>query len=472
MATHDSAAPDRPEAPGDQTPGADLLAPVPPDPAASAPLPPRFEPVARADRLTAVDVLRGVALLGILAMNIVSFSWPFSGYDNPDLSGGPGRANRSAWMVNHLLFSGKMMSLFSMLFGAGLVLMTDRAERRGMSFTGVYYRRVLWLLVIGLIHAYFIWSGDILVAYALCGLVLYLFRSTSPKRLFVLGVVLIVGSSLVLPVLGLTVGAVRGMAATTTAEPGAERGGSPSTDPARAGMAKAWQEMRVFFEPTEEQYAEQLAAYRGSYWEVFPHRAEESIGFQAFYLPMFIWGIAGRMLLGMAFMKMGVFSAGRSTRFYGVMALIAYGIGLPLTIVGGLDLWATDFEVVRGMVFGVSLALLGTVPVALGHAAVVMLVVKSGALPRLTARLAAVGRMALTNYLTQSIVGTLLFYGYGLGMYGTLDRPTLWLIVLAIWAVQLWYSPLWLARFRYGPAEWLWRSLTYLKPQPMRAAKS
>jgi uncharacterized protein len=335
---------------------------------------------------------------------------------------------------------------------------------------------VLWLLAIGLIHAYFIWSGDILVAYALCGLVLYPFRSTSPRRLFVLGVVLIVGSSLVLPVLGLGVGAVRGLAATaataTADEAGSGSDGIPTSDPGRTGLAKAWQEMRVFFEPTEEQFAEQLAAYRGSYREVFPHRAGESIGFQAFYLPMFIWGIAGRMLLGMAFMKMGVFSAERSTRFYGFMALIAYGIGLPLTIVGGLDLWATDFEVVRGMVFGVALSLLGTVPVALGHAAVVMLVVKSGALPRLTARLAAVGRMALTNYLTQSFVGTLIFYGYGLGMYGTLDRPRLWLIVLAIWVVQLWYSPLWLARFRYGPAEWLWRSLTYLRFQPMRAAKS
>lgn len=124
------------------------------------------------------------------------------------------------------------------------------------------------------------------------------------------------------------------------------------------------------------------------------------------------------------------------------------------------------------MVFGVALTQLGTVPVALGHAAVVMLVVKAGALPRLSARLAAVGRMALTNYLTQSILGTLLFYGYGVGLFGKLDRPELWLIVLAIWALQLWYSPIWLARFRFGPAEWIWRSLTYLKFQPMRAAKT
>lgn len=465
MTTLDSTDPDRSEAPGDPPPGADLLAPVAQSPPSEPPAPSRAEPVGKAERLAAVDVLRGVALLGILAMNIVSFAWPFSGYDNPDLSGGPGLVNRSAWMVNHLLFSGKMMSLFSMLFGAGLVLMADRADRRGVSFAWVYYRRILWLLVIGLIHAYFIWSGDILVAYALCGLVLFVFRSTSPRRLFVLGVVLIVGSSLVFPVMGLGLGAVRAMAETTSES-------ISTSDSGRAAMAEAWQEMGAFFEPTEEQYAEQLAAYRGSYWEVFPHRAQESIGFQAFFLPLFIWGIAGRMMVGMAFMKRGAFAAERSTRFYLVMASIAYGIGLPLTIVGGLDLWATDFEVVRGTVFGAALAMLGMVPVALGHAAVVMLVVKSGALPRLTARLAAVGRMALTNYLTQSIVGTLLFYGYGLGLYGKLDRPQLWLIVLAIWALQLWYSPIWLARFRFGPAEWIWRSLTYLKFQPMRAAKT
>ncbi|WP_169977304.1 DUF418 domain-containing protein [Tautonia rosea] len=466
MATHDPTASDRSDALGDPAPGDDLLAPVAPTPATEPPLvPSQAEPVGKAERLAAVDVLRGVALLGILAMNIVSFAWPFSAYDNPDLSGGPGLLNRSAWMVNQLLFSGKMMTLFSMLFGAGLVLMADRAERRGTAFAWVYYRRVLWLLVIGLIHAYFIWSGDILVAYALCGLVLFLFRSMSPGRLFALGTVLFIGSSLLFSILGLGIGAMRAMAETTSASVG-------TSEPGRAELAEAWEEMGAFFEPTEEQFAEQLTAYRGSYWEVFPHRAQESIGFQAFFLPLFIWGIAGRMLVGMAFMKWGAFSAERSTRFYGVMALIAYGIGLPLTIVGGLDLWATDFDVVRGMIFGSSLTQLATLPVALGHAAVVMLVVKSGVLPRLTARLAAVGRMALTNYLTQSIVGTLLFYGYGFGLFGTLDRPTLWLIVLAIWAIQLWYSPLWLARFRFGPAEWLWRSLTYLKFQPMRAAKA
>lgn len=148
--------------------------------------------------------------------------------------------------------------------------------------------------------------------------------------------------------------------------------------------------------------------------------------------------------------------------------MIAYGIGLSLSVIGGVDMWSSDFDVIRAMAFGGTLGIWGAVPVALGHAAVVMLVVKSGALPRLASRLSAVGRMALTNYLVQSIVGTLIFNGYGLGYFGTVGRPGLWLIVLAIWAAQLWYSPLWLARFRFGPAEWLWRSLTYMTPQPMR----
>jgi uncharacterized protein len=463
METHDPTPPGPTDAPADRPLGADPAAPVPtidePRAGPVGPEPRRTGPVAEAERLTAVDVLRGVALLGILAMNVVTFAWPFSAYENPDLSGGPSLANRAAWLVNEVVFSGKMMSLFSMLFGAGLVLMADRAEGRGVRFAGVYYRRILWLLAIGLVHAYVVWSGDILVAYAVSGLFLFFFRAMSPGRLIALGAVLIVGSSLVFPVFGLGLGLMKGLGTL------AERSVDPSAVPGGVGMAEGWREARAMFAPTEEQFE----GYRGGFWEVFRHRAVESFSFQAFFLTIFGWGIAGRMLLGMGLMKLGVFSAGRSSRFYWTMLAVGYGVGLPMTIFGAADLWRTDFDPIRGSVLGSSLVMMAMVPVALGHAAAVMLAVKAGALPRLTARLAAVGRMALTNYLVQSLIGTSLFYGYGLGLFGKVDRPGLWLIVLAVWALQLWYSPLWLSRFRFGPMEWLWRSLTYMKPQPMRA---
>ena len=137
----------------------------------------RHRPVAAAERFFAVDVLRGFALLGILAMNIVGFGWPEAAYGDPFRGGGFEGLDRGVWFVNHMFFEAKMMTIFSMLFGAGLVLMDQRAEKRGAKIRGVYYRRILWLLVIGLIHSYLIWWGDILVLYAECGLFLYFFRN-------------------------------------------------------------------------------------------------------------------------------------------------------------------------------------------------------------------------------------------------------------------------------------------------------
>jgi uncharacterized protein len=435
-----------------------------PEPAVPLPIP-RAEPVEAMSRIAAVDVLRGVALLGILAMNIVSFGWPFSGYENPKLSGGDGPANRAAWVVNSLIFSGKMMSLFSMLFGAGLVLMSERAEARGVRVRGVYYRRVLWLLVFGLIHAYLIWEGDILVAYALCGLVLYLFRNKSPRTLIGLGVVLLAIASL-LGVGFVAFARVAERASMAVAEAKAAGRAPPEVE---VGFQQAWDDgLREFFRPTPEETEKDLAAYRGSYAEVVRHRAPLVLLIQTFaFAVMVVWGVAGRMLIGMALMKLGVFTAGRSWRFYRGMAVISYAFGLPLTLYGIISLLRHDFDPLVAM-GGATAFGLGMVPMALGHAAVVMMACKAQMWPGARRRLGAVGRMALTNYLAQSLLCTTLFYGYGLGYFGYLDRVWLWGVVLAIWALQLWYSPLWLERFRFGPAEWLWRSLTYGRFQPMR----
>ncbi len=149
---------------------------------------PRAEPVSGAERYYSVDVLRGFALLGILAMNIVGFGWPGEAYGNPMRGGGFEGLDRGIWFFNHLFFEAKMMTIFSMLFGAGLVLMDQRAEARGAHIGGVYYRRVLWLLAIGAVHAYLIWSGDVLVLYAECGLILYFFRNLTSRTLIVLGI--------------------------------------------------------------------------------------------------------------------------------------------------------------------------------------------------------------------------------------------------------------------------------------------
>jgi uncharacterized protein len=226
--------------------------------------------------------------------------------------------------------------------------------------------------------------------------------------------------------------------------------------------------LRAFVHPNQEDLAQETALYRGSYLEIVRGRAPGVLMFQIFGLLLFMfWGAGGRMLLGMALMKLDVFSASRSWRFYRLMATICYSIGIPLTVFGFGQLYLNDYEMLQAL-FGSTIFQLGMVPVALGHAAVVMMICKAGIGRRLTSRLAAVGRMALTNYLMQSLLATSLFYGYGGNLFGTVDRVGLWGVVLAIWALQLVISPLWLRHFRFGPAEWLWRSLTYWRWQPLR----
>ncbi len=424
-------------------------------------------PVRPDERITAVDVLRGFALLGILAMNIIMFAWPMGGYENPRFSGGDEPGSAVAWWINSLFFSGKMMSLFSMLFGAGLVLMTDRATARGASLLGTYYRRIFWLLVIGLIHAYLIWAGDILVFYALCGVLLYWFRRRSPRTLLILSVLVLLVSS------GLGIAFVQyGRFAAHVAEQ-VDADVAAGRKPAewQLQVQKAWNDqLRPMMRPDERDSEREIKLYQSDYLTIVAGRAPEVFMFQIFgFLFFMLWGVGGRMLLGMALMKLNVFTAERSWHFYRLLAFFGYGVGLPLTIYGAWALLLHDYDSLRTPL-GTTAFMLGMVPVSLGHAAAVMMICKANVWSWLRVRLAAVGRMALTNYLVQSLLCTTLFYGYGFGLYGRVDRVGLWSVVLVIWGLQLAISPIWLSRFRYGPAEWLWRSLTYWRWQPMRQA--
>jgi uncharacterized protein len=436
--------------------------------------PPRVAPVSEAERLFAVDALRGFALLGILAMNIVGFAWPEPAYNNPLRSGGFEGLDRAIWFFNHLVFEGKMMTIFSMLFGAGLVLMDHRAAARGARVGWVYYRRIFWLLVIGLVHAYLIWDGDILVLYAECGLFLYLFRNLTPRTLIILGIAAML--VLVPILLGIALGLDAMKATTARVEAQIQAGQAPSSFDKR--VHDLWKDdLQKEFAPTPEQeakeWAKDLAAHRGGYAGIVKHRAfdllmEHTIGFLlggGFFA-------ASRMLLGMGLMKLGVFSGSRSRRFYWWMVGLGYGIGLPLMVYDAIALidhrFSLDYELHGGALYNA----FGSLIVAMGHVGLLMLIVQSGALGWLTRRLAAVGRMALSNYLTHSIVCTTLFYGYGFGLFGTINRTGLAAIVLAIWIAQLVVSPIWLRSFRFGPAEWLWRSLTYWRLQPMRVGQA
>ncbi len=416
-------------------------------------------PVSPHERIASIDVLRGVALLGILSINIWSFALPGLAFNDPPAVGGWSPINKGVWIFFHLLCEQKMMSLFSMLFGAGLIVMVQRSDARGTSLTGIYYRRICWLLVFGLLHAFLLWDGDILVPYALCGFVLYPFRRLRPGLQILLGTLVFLSQVPLTAGLGLW-------------EVRLQKITGPNNDQGTQEQQKRRRELEEEIFPSHDMEAEIERHHKGYTAQLGPRAennlAEELGGFLFWSGPR----AGGLMLIGMALMQLRIFAAVRSFRFYASLAGLCYLLGLPLVGYGIYDMMNHDFDDLRQYLWSGHFNYVGSLFVALGHAGVVMLPCKAGLLTWLTARLAAVGRMALSNYLMQSVLCTTLFEGWGFGLFGKLDRAELLGVVAAIWLIQLTVSPLWLRYFRFGPMEWLWRSLTYGKRYPILAAQS
>lgn len=417
------------------------------------------------ERIQSIDILRGLAVLGILAMNIAGFTMPTAAYNNPKLFGGDG-ANIWVWFFNHLLFDQKFLPIFSMLFGAGLVLMYERGRRNDEQLALTYYRRNGLLILFGLLHAYLIWWGDILFFYGVCGLILFFFRKSSPRMLLVVGTCVFLMNIPINLLQGFGMEMMKAQADKVTAKQaeGTELG------PKDKQVLKDWAEMSTMMAPSQEEVDRIVRVHRdGTYGEIFAERAKFVMFFQPAGILVFaLWRCGGLMLLGMALMRLGVFSGERSKAFYQRMALAGYGIGLPLVAVGAFLIQRTDWDPFYFMKAGVHWNYVGSVGVSLGHVALLMLIVQGGLLTGLTERLKAVGRMAFTNYLMQSVVMTTVFYGYGFGLYGRADRLEQMGVVALMWIAQLVWSPIWLRHFRFGPAEWLWRTMTYGKAQPFR----
>jgi len=424
-------------------------------------------PVAFKERIAAIDILRGVALLGLLLMHMPDFGLPATGFA-PIVSGDRG-SNFVIWLLSEILVAGKLRAIFTMLFGASVVIFTTRGEERGpdagdAGVADLYCRRTLWLIGFGLLHAYFIWDGDVLFFYGVIGLMLFPWRKASAKALLIAALALLVVGAMFTGMRARRYEEMRAKAATADT---AAAAGKTLSDGEREAQ-QAWAEARARFAPGPDIAAKDIAEHRVGYWAAFRHRG----GLVAEDQPRVLYrrGLfdeAVMMLFGMALLKLGVFSAARSRRFYAWMTLAGYGVGLALTTYMTHREIASHFDPVTTM-SGYRLYDLDRLLVALGHIGLVMLIVKAGALRPLTSRLAAVGRMALTNYLTHSIVCTLLFNGYGFGLYGKFQPYQLLYVTLALWTFQLIVSPLWLRRFHFGPAEWLWRSLTYWRRQPMK----
>jgi uncharacterized protein len=398
-------------------------------------------PVAAHERIETLDVLRGFALLGILAMNIRAMAAPFSAYMYPyalfDFTG----ASRAAYIFTGVVFDLKMMGLFSMLFGAGVLLYAAKPTASGKPPRALWFRRMFWLLVIGLVHAYLIWDGDILVPYALCGLLLLWWVRRFSAHVLLAGAIAFLAVGALLSV---------GYGMAWTSMPEAER----------AEALEIWM-------PTPEQAQQQLAVMLGGYTDVVAHRAAFVVLAQTLYFAMFFfWRCGGMMLLGMALYKYGFLDGRRATRDY-LIAATCVPLGLALAWYGTVALERVRFAMPERTVADMW-NYAGAVLASVGYAAVLILVVKRGLVAGLRRALAAVGQMAFSNYLLHSVITSALFLGWGLALAGRLDYSRQLVMVAAIWTLQLIWSPLWLRRYKFGPAEWLWRSLTYWERQPMR----
>jgi uncharacterized protein len=429
-------------------------------------------PVSAAERISAIDMLRGVAVLGILMLNVLGFGLPHQAYDDPSVAGGATGINLVVWAGIAIVAEGKMRAIFSLLFGAGVILLTSRIEARGAGadVADVYYRRNLWLMAFGIVHGYLmLWTGDILYMYGLTALFLFPFRRLAPRILIALGIVVL---AVVIPKDWLSYHHLQVAKAKAETARTAKAVTGRLTEEQEADI-RAWTDRLLEMKPDAKALEKEIRERRAGYLSNVATLAPVNANWQSsFYYLWGFWDVAAMMLIGMALVKTGFLSGTASSRTYVLTATGGYLVGVPLTvarvwtfITSGFAAgawypspWPGTYEFAR-------------LAMVLGHVSVLLLFFRSRWLPWLTGRLAAVGQIALTNYLMQTVICVVFFYGVGLGVFGRLQRYQLYYVVAGIWIAELAWSQPWLKIFRFGPVEWLWRSLTYLERQPFRLGR-
>jgi len=399
-------------------------------------------------------------------MNITGFGL-FKAYFDPTNSGGATGLNLTVWWMNMLFFEGTMRGMFSMLFGAGILLFTGRLiqNNQGTAVTDLFFRRLMWMVLFGVIHCYLLlWDGEILYAYGITGMFAFSFRHLKPKQL-------IIGSTIILLVT--TSFSIKDYISykdtfTKATEYNAKQTAGVAITKDDSATIEKWNAIVAHEKATPEQLNEEMTARSKGYWSIVKHKLPENQYMQTSFLYFIgFWDTLAMMLLGMAFFKLGILKAERSNKFYWQMALIGYGIGITTNYFETAHIVANNFSIISFYKNFLTYQV-GRIPTTCGHIALIMLFAKSGFLPWLKRSLAAVGQMAFTNYITHSIICNIIFLGYGFSMYGKLQRYELYYIVISIWIFQLIISPIWLKHFRFGPLEWAWRSLTYWEKQPFK----
>lgn len=402
-------------------------------------------------RIVSLDILRGVAVMAILSVNIVGMAMIESAYFYPPDYGFDSTGDRVMWALNSVLVDGRFRSLFSILFGASLTLVVSRAVAAGRKGWAVHYPRMIVLLLFGVLHYYLLWWGDILVNYALVGMIAFVFWRLDARKL--LSVAVLVLAVYYLPQ------TIDGLAQLAKVEAGLTPGAAPEL------RAKVEEMLATRPVPVEE-----IAAAKAAHASVPAHLRAMTTGNAAmrpwYSLPGYGLETLGLMLIGMAGLKSGFLTGSWSRRSYVVIAALCLGIDLTVHTVAAVLTLSADFA--PQVYYPWTRTYVNPLhPVgAIGYAALIILIFSRPS--ALADRIAAVGRAAFSNYLGSTLIGTVLFFGTGFGLFGEVSRGQAWLFVPPIWALMLLWSKWWLDRFRYGPFEWAWRSLSRWQIEPMR----
>jgi len=430
-------------------------------------------PVRQSDRIIIIDSLRGFAILGILLMNIPGFGLAVPVGWDPSVLNETG-INAKIWHFVEWFPEGTQRAIFSMLFGAGVLLFTSRLEKRteGTLPVDFFIKRQLWLMVFGLVDIYILlWRGDILFDYACCGLIMVAFRKLSGKHLLIGA-----GVCFLLMVARENRDFYQDKKVITRGEAIAAMDTSVTklTDiqKERLNAMKDFKENNTH-EKKVKRMQKSILNTTGSYEDLYEYRTSQYINSLVRYLYLGIWDILLFMFLGMALFKLGILTGEASVKWYWIMAIGGLGLGLTVSYFraqSAIDYNFNWFELTKHTKF--EAYTLSRTLRALGIFGTLMLLFKSGWFKWLFNMMRPVGQMAFTNYLTQSLICGIIFYGtVGFGMFGKMQRYEVYCVVLSIWVLQIIWSNIWLRYFNFGPMEWAWRSLTYWKKQPFRKVK-
>ncbi|ATW02634.1 DUF418 domain-containing protein [Sphingorhabdus sp. YGSMI21] len=404
-------------------------------------------------RYIELDALRGFAVMGILLMNIVGFAMPEMAYVSPAVHGGTDLPDTIVWALSFIFIDGKMRGLFTILFGASMMLVIERAQRHGENPAKVHFSRMFWLALFGLAHFFLLWAGDILFLYAAVGCIAYFLRGLNAEDLIrralliftigFLGYTLMFGSLLYMQY-------------------------QASLPGASAGLIDEVADVIAGFESTASAITADIALHQSGFLPILLDKIRNDLFGPLVLLTYNLAETLPLMMIGMALYRNGFITGQWTAEAYRSWGIRLTVIGTAIVTAIAIYLIAGGFEILRMVNASYAWNWPSQMLMTTGYAALLIWLIRTFQNASWVVRIAAVGRAAFSNYLGTSLLMTFLFYGWGLGLYGSVGRAELYLFVLAAWVLMLIWSKPWLTRFRYGPLEWLWRSLARQRAQPMR----